>query len=537
MNKFSTPHKSAPRQNQRLASTIGELKVIGLAIASATLIGCGGSDDNAWVQGQFSDSAVYEAQCANPRSGNDPQTNRAYADKPGSVLTENNWLRSWSNELYLWYSEITDRNPGLFSSTNDYFDLLKTTATTPSGNDKDRFHFTYPTEEWIALSQSGISAGYGAQFTLISSKPPRDVRVAYNDPNTPAAAAGLDRGAVILEIDGENVANGSNVDTLNAGMFPANANESHTFLIRDVGASSNRKITLVSADIISTPVQKNQIINTATGKVGYFLFNDHIATAEEQLIAAVEELKTANIDDLIIDLRYNGGGYLAIASQLAYMVAGNAATNNASFETLVFNDKHPSVNPVTQEPLEAVPFYNQTGGFSAPSGQNLPSLDLSRVFVLTGSNTCSASEAIINSLRGIGVEVFQFGATTCGKPYGFYPTDNCGTTYFSVQFRGENNAGFGDYSDGFTPQNATGIHGVDIPGCAVADDLASPLGDINEARLAAALEYRISGSCPTATDGTSFSPGSSAKASVQKSDTIRDGLTPKSPWLNNRILR
>ena len=61
--------------------------------------------------------------------------------------------------------------------------------------------------------------------------------------------------------------------------------------------------------------------------------------------------------------------------------------------------------------------------------------------MLTGDNTCSASESIINSLRGIGVEVIQIGLTTCGKPYGFYPQDNCGTTYFSIEFKGVNAQG------------------------------------------------------------------------------------------------
>jgi hypothetical protein len=73
------------------------------------------------------------------------------------------------------------------------------------------------------------------------------------------------------------------------------------------------------------------------------------------------------------------------------------------------------------------------------------------VFVLTSADTCSASESIVNGLRGAGVTVHLVGSTTCGKPYGFYPQDNCGTTYFAIQFQGVNFLGFGDYADGFTP--------------------------------------------------------------------------------------
>jgi carboxyl-terminal processing protease len=89
--------------------------------------------------------------------------------------------------------------------------------------------------------------------------------------------------------------------------------------------------------------------------------------------------------------------------------------------------------------------------------------------------------------------VIQVGATTCGKPYGFRPQDNCGTTYFAIQFRGVNQQGFGDYGDGFTP-GGTGPGGV--PGCLVpADDFGHALGDPAEARLAAALRWRDTGGC------------------------------------------
>jgi hypothetical protein len=98
------------------------------------------------------------------------------------------------------------------------------------------------------------------------------------------------------------------------------------------------------------------------------------------------------------------------------------------------------------------------------------------------------------------VQVYQIGSTTCGKPYGFYPADNCGTTYFSIQFRGENNAGFGDYTDGFSPANTGSGAGTLLPGCSVADDFNHELGDPAESRIAAALSFRASNNqtCPAA---------------------------------------
>jgi hypothetical protein len=233
----------------------------------------------------------------------------------------------------------------------------------------------------------------------------------------------------------------------------------------------------------------------------------------------------------VLDIRYNGGGFLFIASQLAYMIGGPVQTAGLAFETLQFNDKHPVSDPVTGQPIEPIPFYDTT-----LIGDLLPVLDLPirRVFVLTGPGTCSASESIINSLRGVDVEVIQIGSTTCGKPYGFYPTDNCGTTYFTIQFRGVNAKDFGDFGDGFSPENTdpSGIVGTVVPGCSVGDDFSSQLGNPAEARFAAAMQYRDTGICPAAA-GAGV-PGMS-KLGVPAS--VTDGVVVKNPFLTNRILR
>jgi hypothetical protein len=451
-----------------------------------------------------------------------------FAAQCGSALTQNNWLRSWTNELYLWYDEVIDRDPAL-STTPAYFDLLKTTATTPSGNPKDKFHFTYETSAWVALSQSGVSAGYGVEWALVAKAPPRRIVVAFTEPNSAATAAGLTRGFEVMGVDGvdavfDNSQNG--IATINAGLFPAASGETHTFTVRDLSGFWHT-VTMQSADVTLTPVQNVGTITTASGPVGYMLFNDHIATAESALINAVNTLRAANITDLVLDIRYNGGGYLDIASELAFMIAGSARTNGRTFEQLVLNRKQPALAPV--------PFQSTTQGFSVSSGQPLPALNLTRVFVLTGSGTCSASESIINSLRGVGVTVIQVGSTTCGKPYGFDPQDNCGTTYFSIQVKGVNALGFGDYTDGFSPSNTAGVAGTPVPGCSVADDFAHALGDPAEARLAAALGYRMSSSCPAP---SGFAPPG-LRSSVRASPVVPEGygVMTKPPWRENRMLR
>ncbi|MGB8598852.1 MAG: S41 family peptidase [Burkholderiales bacterium] len=453
-----------------------------LVLLSFALVTCGGGGGGVATpipSSTFPASSTQTNQCAVPRIGTDPYTNQPYPDKQGAVANEKDWVRSYIDETYLWYKEVPSLNAASYTTVINYFDVLKTPLTTASGNPKDRFHFIYPTSVWEALSQSGLEVGYGVQWALISARPPRKLLVAYTDPGTPASAASVARGAEVLAIDGVDLVNGSDVTTINKGFRPATAGEPHTFAILDANSTTPRNVTLVSANVTSVPVQNVKVIPGTS--VGYMQFNDHIATAEGQLITAINQLKGANITDLVLDVRYNGGGYLDIASELAYMIAGAASTTGKTFERLAFNDKNPFNTTAADT---TVPFHSTSQGFSVAKGAELPQLGLARVTVITTAGTCSASESIINSLRGIDVTVNIIGTQTCGKPYGFFATPNCGTTYFAIQFQGVNAKGFGDYPDGF------------VPTCQVGDDYSKQLGDSSERMLAAALTYRATGVCP-----------------------------------------
>ena len=477
----------------------------------AALSACGGGDDQPFQVddvGQvpfppggggstgssdtFLPASNFDAMCVAPRAGT--------TDVQGTSTDQNNWLRSWTNDTYLWYSEVTYPNPASYA-TPAYFDLLKTNGVSPSGQPKDKFHFTYDTDEWEALSQGEEVASYGALFEILAPTPPRNIVVAYVHESTPADGV-FARGDKIIQVDGQDAVNGNSqavVDALNTGLFPDNASQSHTFVVQNT-AGAQRTVTITPAFIATDPVPDWTVFDTPTGGVGYILFTDHIATAEGWLYDAINDMAEADVSDLIIDMRYNGGGYLDIASELAYMVGNTTLTNGQTFEKLVFNAKYPSTNPVTGETIAPTPFHSRSLGFdpSLPANTPLPSLNLSRVYIITGSGTCSASESVINSLRGVGVTVYQIGSTTCGKPYGFYPTDNCGTTYFSIQFRGENAANFGDYTDGFSPANTTANMGTSVPGCSVADDFTHELFDPLEQRTAAALALRAGNNDATA---------------------------------------
>ncbi|WP_035823910.1 S41 family peptidase [Janthinobacterium sp. RA13] len=421
-------------------------------------------------------SSTVANRCEAPRSGSS-------IDKSGSLLDEQTWVRSWIDETYLWYREVpTTYQPQSFTTAKAYFDVLKTTATTASGKPKDQFHFTLSTAEWEA-SLNGVELGYGMLLALTRSTPPRTAVISIIEPGSPADRAGLRRGDVLQTVDGVDFVHApdaASVGILNAGLFPK-AQGTHTLGFSRNGAPLS--VSLTALDVSTSAVQNERIIDTPTGKVGYLTFNTHNNVAERQLAETMGRFQAAGISDLVLDVRYNGGGYLDVASELAYMIAGPQVTTGKTFEQVLFNDK--------TRPEAPVPFHAQSQGFAGPNplskGTPLPTLGLKRVTLLTTGNTCSASEAIINGLRGVDVQVNLIGGTTCGKPYGFYPTPNCGTTYFAVQFQGVNAKGFGDFADGMAPT------------CDVADDYQHQLGDPAEGMLAAALRYRSSGSCTPAT--------------------------------------
>src|SRR5262249_16819312 len=123
--------------------------------------------------------------------------------------------------------------------------------------------------------------------TIMATRP-RLVVAAFVEPNSPAAMAGITRGAKVLAVDGVDVTNGTDVDTLNAGLFPDAAGASHTFSILDLNATTPRTVTMVSSSSVQgTPVQAVKTIPTATGLVGYFQFDDFNNLSEVELISAV----------------------------------------------------------------------------------------------------------------------------------------------------------------------------------------------------------------------------------------------------------
>jgi hypothetical protein len=197
------------------------------------------------------------------------------------------------------------------------------------------------------------------------------------------------------------------------------------------------------------------------------------------------------VRELVLDMRYNGGGYLYIASELATMIAGNTRTAGRAFETLKFSAKRSGENET--------PFFNTSCilvGNRCTQQQPLPVLNLDRVYVLASRapvRPASPSSTACAAWRGRGADRRHL-----RQALWLHGQGQLRHQLLPIEFSGVNDQGFGDYADGFEP-TASGTAGTRfVKGCTVADDTGHALGDPSEAMLASALGHVDRGSCPPA---------------------------------------
>lgn len=379
-----------------------------------------------------------------------------------TVAEQRQSLREFMQGHYYWYRDMPA--PDERATTMDaYFQSMLVRP-------RDRYSYSEPTELYNQVFTEGRRVGYG--YTLVWADLARtQLRVRFVEPASPAARAGLARGDRVLAIDGHPPAD------IAAGLVPpvTTPGVPRTFTIT-TAAGQWRMFTVESEDYPLSPVAATRVFevpgSSGPARVGYLAYSQFVGYSREPLQAAFAQFAQAGIGELILDLRYNGGGSVAVSRELASLVGG-AATAWRLYSYLRFNDQQPGST--------------QTLLFTAPEATaDTPlGLGLRRVFVITSGGTASASELLINGLKPF-VDVVLVGETTYGKPYGFVPFDLCGTTYQAVQFESLNALGAGGFTAGFQPT------------CAVADDLDHQLGDPAETRIRTALDYVVTGSCGAA---------------------------------------
>lgn len=381
-----------------------------------------------------------------------------------SVADQNAWVRQHFDQRYFWYALAPRPDPAGFSTVQSYFDasLFGGDTIFPS----DRYSYKGPTADFQRFFGDGVSRGYGLFVAglEVEGRPDLPLRVRYIEPQSDAAAKGIVRGETIVSINGRPASEYIAADDFDV-LVPDNVGQQLQLVVR--GAGGDRSVTLVAQDYRLSPVTGARVVSTPLGrKVGYVVIKDMIDQVDAPLASAFAQFRAEGVSEVVIDLRYNGGGFVSTGRLVASHVGG-ARTAGLDYVRLLYNDRGWAAN--------------QSFGFTSPAN----ALGLTRAYVLSGPRTCSASEQVINGLRGVGVEVVQIGDVTCGKPVGFNAQDGgCGDTYSIVTFESVNARNEGRYFDGLVPQ------------CEVADDLDQPLGSTAEGQLAAALRHADTGLCP-----------------------------------------
>ena len=217
---------------------------------------------------------------------------------------------------------------------------------------------------------------------------------------------------------------------------------------------NGESISLTKTALAENPILLNTVINQGNHKIGYLMYNGFYASYDYQLNAAFGQMQSANITDLVLDLRYNSGGSIRTATRLASMITGQF--NGQLFAKEQWNAKAQAYYEDTNPGNLKNNFSNSIGTTS------INSLNLNKIYILTSKSTASASELIINCLKPY-IDVIQIGDTTTGKNVGsitlydsptFTKSDASGSHYYAMQpivLKIVNKNGFGDYTSGLAP--------------------------------------------------------------------------------------
>ncbi|MEG3179085.1 S41 family peptidase [Sphingomonas sp. LT1P40] len=404
-----------------------------------------------------------------------------------SLRSRQDWVAARMNEWYLFPETLpTGLNPASYSTVDDYIDALTATARAQR---KDRY-FTYITSiaEENAYYSSGSSAGFGFRLGLDSSG---RLFITEAFEGAPALAAGIDRGTEILAI-GNSSASLRNVSAilsaegsagLNAALGSSAVGLTRAFQIRD--AAGTRTVTVAMADYELTPVSSRygaKVIDDAGRKVGYINLRTFITTAETPLRNAFANFRSQGITEVIIDLRYNGGGLVSVADLMNNLLGRDKTSAQVASYTTFRASKASN---------------NETTTF-APQPQSITPTRIA--FIGTGGSA-SASELVMNTfIPYLGANSALVGTNTYGKPVGQIALDQsaCDDRLRVIAFALENRDHQGAYYDGLAPfMGAT---------CQASDDISKPLGDPAEASTRRALDFLAGRSCTaigaTAAKGT-----------------------------------
>ena len=388
--------------------------------------------------------------------------------KAPAELQVNDFVWRGLNTYYLWQADVPNLADDRFSSSGElnsflagysnpevlFQDLLNKPVSKYPGNAIDRF--SWIVDDYTVLEQelNGITKNNGVDFKLSRvAEGSNDVvgYVRYIIPNSDASNKDIKRGDLFTAVNGTKLTV-SNYQSLLLG------SDTYTLNFADYNGSSyvlnGKSLSLTKTTLEENPILLNKVITSGSHKIGYLMYNGFYQEYDSQLNEAFGELKAQGVTDLVLDLRYNGGGSVRTATRLASMITGQ-------FEGEIFSKRQYNFKLMARMGADDLEELNERFVTSF-GGNTVNGLNLATVYILTTSNTASASELVINGLKPY-INVVQIGETTIGKNVGsmtlydsksFNKINVNPNHKYAMQpliFKISNAADFGDYIGGLVP--------------------------------------------------------------------------------------
>lgn len=374
----------------------------------------------------------------------------------------------YARDLYLWYNQIPATfDARSYADPSKIMEAIRPYSIEPGFSAAvDRWSFGMKKTDWDNLS-AGLSANFSNVTTTgdfglgVFFNAEGDLRVKSVERLSPAGVAGIHRGWRITNINGNTDMTTANASFIVSNVY--NAAASTFSFTRPDGTTTS--IALTASSYHQQPVYLDTVYNIASKNIGYLVFTSFLGDTTDiynNFQRLFSNFAAHNVTDVIVDLRYNGGGYVSVAQKLADYLVSPSATGGLMMKE-EYNDKNIQYNDAS--------YFVKAGPFNP-----------AHIYFIVTSGTASASELVINNLKPY-MDVKLVGPTaTHGKPVGFFPVPVGDWYIFPVSFRSSNKNGTGNYFNGIAVNSA------------VADGLDKDWGDIHESCLARAIKSITTGS-------------------------------------------
>lgn len=380
----------------------------------------------------------------------------------------------YTDYFYLWQDQLPAWNsfkPDQYKTAEEVLEALKGYAKDPNGKLFDRFSFLDRTGQVNASIQEGLSGSFGFDVRYNNDV---DLYIKLVYPGSPADKAGLKRGWQVLEINGNGKLDLASFDADNFAFLNQALDVGSTISLKlKKTDGTETSVQLTRSTFQMKPILYSQVYTVEAKKVGYFVFDSFISTenstggdtyVKNELSHLFADFERQGVSEVVVDLRYNGGGAVITAEYLSDMLVPLTANSKLMYSYAINKE------------MEADGWKDEF--FVPVNFKKTNALNLSRLyFLVTQGSTASASELLINNLNPF-IETKLIGEKgTYGKPVGFFPWEIENVDLYAVSFKTTNNLGYGDYFEGIP---------VDMN---VGDDVSKNWGNPEEAMLKQALYY------------------------------------------------